>query len=258
MPKSRMHAAALKRGGWAVVALVLSAAAYAQSGSVSRAINEQSATEQAAQQAQQAVDRLDDETRRAVAEYRATIQETESLKRYNEQLALQLNSQLEEMKRMGEQLQEIETTSREIVPLLQKMLTTLDEFVKLDVPFLPEERAKRLGGLKEMMARADVSIAEKYRRIVEAYQIEMEYGRTIEAYQGRIGERTVEFLRVGRVALMYQTLDGKETGYWDASAKAWQQDSSYRDAMRKGLKVAKKEGAPNLLIAPVAAPQEAK
>ena len=259
MSKSLWRAASVTRGGWVAAAALLSTAAvYAQSTGVGRAISEQTATEQAAQAAQQTVDKLDDETRQAVAEYRSTIQETDSLRRYNEQLALQLNSQLEEMKRMAQQLQDIETTSREIVPLLQKMLTTLDEFVKLDVPFLPEERSKRLGGLKEMMARADVSIAEKYRRIVEAYQIEMEYGRTIEAYQGKTGERTVEFLRVGRIALMYQTLDGKETGYWDATAKAWQEDNGYRDAMRKGLKVAKKEGAPNLLIAPVAAAQEAK
>ena len=71
-----------------------------------------------------------------------------------------------------------------------------------------------------MMSRADVTISEKYRRILEAYQVELDYGRTLEAYEGKLGSgddaRTVQFLRVGRVALLYQTLDGKETGYWDA------------------------------------------
>lgn len=259
MSESLFRTAMLKRSGWAVAGLLASTAAFAQStATTTRAVNEQVGTEQAAQSAQAEVDKLDDQTRSAVAEYRAVIQETESLKRYNEQLALQLNSQQAEMTAMGKQLEEIENTSREIVPLLQKMLATLDEFVKLDVPFLPDERAKRVNGLKDMMARADVSIAEKYRRIVEAYQVEMEYGRTIEAYQGKIEDRTVEFLRVGRVALMYQTLDGKETGYWDAAAKAWVEDDDYRDAMRRGLKVAKKEGAPNLMIAPVPAPKETK
>ncbi len=259
MSESLFRTAMLKRSGWAVAGLLASSVAFAQStATATRAVNEQVGAEQAAQAAQGEVDKLDDQTRSSVAEYRAVIQETESLKRYNEQLALQLNSQQTEMKAMGDQLLEIETTSREIVPLLQKMLATMDEFVKLDVPFLPDERSKRVNGLKDMMARADVSIAEKYRRIVEAYQVEMEYGRTIEAYEGKLDDRTVEFLRVGRVSLMYQTLDGKETGYWDASAKAWVEDGAYRDAMRRGLKVAKKEGAPNLMIAPVAAPKETK
>ena len=87
---------------------------------------------------------------------------------------------------------------------MQKMLDTLEQFVALDVPFLLEERSEpRRELLEEMMARADVTLSEKYRRIVEAYQVEMDYGRTIEAYEGKLGDgddaRTVQFLRVGRV-----------------------------------------------------------
>ena len=83
------------------------------------------------------------------------------------------------------------------------------------------------------MDRADVTISEKYRRIVEAYQVEMDYGRTIEAYEGELASeggdpRTVQFLRVGRVTLLYQTLDGRETGYWDADRKAWVVDDRLR------------------------------
>ncbi len=107
-----------------------------------------------------------------------------------------------------------------------------------------------------MMTRADVSVSEKYRRIVEAYQIEIEYGRTIEAYQGKVGDKTVDFLRAGRVALMYQTLDGSETGFWDADAKNWKQDGSYEDAIKSGLKVAKKQAAPDFIRLPVHAPKQ--
>jgi len=259
MFESLFRAAARQRCGWAAAGLMISAVAAAQStATVDRAVNEQVGTEEAAQQTQGRIEQLDDQTRQAVAEYRAVIQETDSLRRYNEQLQATLKSQIEEMETMQRQLGEIETTAREIVPLLQKMLNTLEEFVKLDLPFLPEERAQRIADLKDMMTRADVSIAEKFRRIVEAYQIEMEYGRTLEAYQGKIGERTVEFLRAGRASLMYQTLDGSESGYWDAERKDWVSDNDYADAVTAGLKIAKKQAAPDLLFVPVSAPKEAK
>jgi hypothetical protein len=129
--------------------------------------------------------------------------------------------------------------------------------VELDLPFLQGERRKRVASLKETLGRADVSISEKYRRIFEAYQIENDYGRTLEAYQGEIAgadARTVRFLRVGRVTLLYQTLDGEETGYWDAHQKAWVRDDSYRRAVVKGFEVADKVGAPDLITAPIPAP----
>ncbi len=259
MSQSLFQAVARGRSGWALAGLLLTSLAHAQStGTASAAIKQQVATEQSAQQAQSSIDKLDDQTRQAVAEYRAVVSETASLRRYNEQLEKTIASQTEEMAGMQEQLGQIETTAREILPYLQRMLGTLGEFVKLDMPFLPEERAERIATLKDMMARADVSIAEKFRRIVEAYQVEMEYGRTLEAYQGKVGEKTVDFLRAGRVSLMYQTLDGAETGYWDVDSKSWAQDNSYEDAVRAGLKIAKKQAAPDLLTVPVHAPKEAK
>jgi hypothetical protein len=219
-----------------------------------------SVTESADSQAR--VNGLDDDTQKLLAEYRQVTAKTEGMKIYNEQVAVQIPSQTKEMESLQGQLQEIETTQREVLPMMQKMLDTLEQFVELDVPFLTEERRKRITGLKEMMLRADVTISEKYRRIVEAYQIEMEYGRTLEAYEARLGEdeqaRTVQFLKVGRIVLMYQTLDRKETGYWDADKKQWVVDNDYRHAFAENLAVAKKQGAPNLLIVPVPAPKQGK
>jgi hypothetical protein len=225
---------------------------------VQTTVGEQAAANRAAAASQSRVNQLDDETQTLLGDYRATLRETESLRRYNEQLELQIRSQEEEVASIQRQIQEIERTNREIYPLMQRMVETLEQFVNLDLPFLPGERKQRIATLKEIMNRADVSTAEKYRRVLEAYSVEMEYGRTLEAYQGKLGEgdtaRTVDFLRVGRIALLYQTLDGRETGYWDATAKAWQQDDDYDDAVTQGLKVARKQVAPNLIIAPVPAP----
>ena len=134
--------------------------------------------------------------------------------------------------------------------------------MELDVPFLLEERKNRVAMLEQAMTRADVTLSEKYRRIIEAYQIEMDYGRTLEAYEGALGEgddaRTVLFLRVGRVALLYQTLDGKETGYWDPDGKRWVVANEYRHGFKEGIAVAKKLRAPEMLIVPVPAPKKAQ
>jgi hypothetical protein len=240
----------------AMVSLLHAGVASTQTERVNNVINEQVKAEEAARASQKRVEQLDEETTKMLADYRQMLAESTSLKSYNEQLAVQVKSQDDQVKEMTQQIEQIATTSREVLPMMDKMLATLDQFVQLDVPFLLEERTRRVAQLKEMMARADVSTSEKYRRIVEAYQIEMEYGRTIESYQGKVGEKTVDFLRAGRVALMYQTLDGKETGYWDANEKAWKQDSEYGDALRAGLKVAKKQSAPDFITVAVRAPKE--
>jgi hypothetical protein len=141
-----------------------------------------------------------------------------------------------------------------------KMVEVLEQFVELDTPFLPEERNSRVAQLKEMMDRADVNLSEKYRRILEAYQVETEYGRTLEAYQGELDtedrNRTVDFLRVGRVGLYYRTLDQMEAGMWDQETQSWQQLP--RDSVQsviQGLKVARKQLPPDLLTLPVKTPE---
>lgn len=220
----------------------------------------QAAADKDAKASQERIDKMYDETQDMGAKYRRMLTDAESLETYNEHLAQQVKAQTKEIASINDQLTAIETTNREVYPLMQKMVETLEQFVALDVPFLIDERIKRINTLKELMARADVSVSEKYRRVLEAYQIEMEYGRTLEAYEGKIGEggaaKAVEFVRLGRISLMYQTLDGKETGYWDADKKSWVQDAGYTHAVREALRVAKKQGAPDLLFVPVPAPKE--
>jgi len=224
------------------------------------AAGEQTAANAEAGASQERVNQLDDETQRLLVRYRTAVGEAESIKGYSDQLRLQIQSQEEDIASIERQLAEVETTAREVMPLTQKMLDTLAEFVELDMPILIEERRKRIAGLRNIMNRADVSLSEKYRRVVEAYQIEMEYGRTLETYDGEIGEgddaRTVQFLRIGRVALMYQTLGGDETGYWDANSRSWVVDNDYRQAFKRGLGVAKKQTAPDVIVAPIPAPKE--
>jgi hypothetical protein len=221
----------------------------------------QTQANQAAIDSQDKVDRLDDATQRLLGTYREIVQQTDSLRVYAEQLDRMLDSQRQEMTSLEEQLQEIEVTRRDILPLLVRMLERLEQFVALDLPFLPEERQARLTSLRTWLDQSDLTIAEKYRRIMEAYQVEMEYGRTIEAYRGGLTiddrERTVDFLRVGRLALLYQSLDGQEVGQWNHAARQWEPlPQTYRSAVTRGLLVAQQQATPQLLNLPIPAPDK--
>ena len=186
-------------------------------------------------------------------EYRDTLRDTDSLKLYIEQLKAQLNSQQSDMAIIRKETADVARTNIEIQPMMQDMLSTLDKFVQLDIPFLIDERRERVKHLNDMMPRADVSVAEKFRRIVEAYQIEIDYGRSVDCYTGSLKDKDVNFLRIGRVGLLYQTPDGKETGYWDRDKKDWVEDDSFADGVKEGIKVAKKQTSPNLLVVPIQA-----
>ena len=214
-------------------------------------------------EAQEQVDDLSDETDKLHTRYRAALRQIESLRTYNHQMEKLVESQKAEMSSLEQQLDQIELVSRDVTPLMLRMIDALWEFVALDLPFLEEERAERIAKLQAMMNRADVTESEKYRRIMEAYQIENEYGRTIEAYRSTLeqGDRnlTVDFLRVGRIALVYQTLDGSQAGVWNQAARSWEPlDRSYRTAIRQGLRIARKQAAPDLIGLPLPPPREAE
>jgi len=167
------------------------------------------------------------------------------------------------MQALSDSIANIALIERQIVPLMIRMLDALEGFVALDTPFLIKERTERLGRLREMMERSDVAAAEKLRRVIEGYQIENDYGRTIEAYKGSTEvngrELEVDFLRIGRVALLYQTVGGATTGVWDQTTRVFIElpPETYKAQVAEGLKIARKQIAPDMLIVPVAAPTRA-
>jgi chromosome segregation ATPase len=245
-----------------MVALVPAALAAPAGAQLQEALTAQVGVDRDAARAQQELNEIRERTQDAAGRFAQAMADAESLERFNAQLQEQVDSQEEEMASIERQLLEIETTNREVQPLMQQMVDTLARFVELDVPFLIDERTARVQSLKDIMARADVTISEKYRRILEAYQIELEYGQTLSAYEGPLGTgadaRTVEFAQLGRVSLMYRTLDGSETGYWDANQKTWVVDPSYAEAVEEAIRVARGDGAADLLTVPVPAPQEVR
>jgi hypothetical protein len=208
---------------------------------------------------QKKIDVLSDETESLFSRYSSALKQIDAINVYNQQMEELLSSQQDELDSLRDQLDRVEIVTRDVTPLMLRMIGALEAFVELDIPFLIDERTGRVNELRKLMSRSDVTNSEKYRRIMEAYQIENEYGRTIEAYRATLtrggSEVTVDFLRFGRIALLYQSLDESETGVWDQDTRSWREldSSEYRTAIRQGLRIARKQSAPDLIQLPLPA-----
>jgi hypothetical protein len=180
---------------------------------------------------------------------------------YNTFLQLQITNLRKQLTELRESIDQVQVVERQILPLLGRMIEGLEQFVELDVPFLLDERREKVADLKTLMERADVTAAEKFRKVMERWEIENDFGRSIENYKATLEingtDREVDFLRVGRVALLYQTPDGELNGAWDQRARQWVAlGSEHRNKIRQGLRMAQKQVAPNLLLLPISAPEE--
>jgi len=188
--------------------------------------------------------------------YARTLAEAEITARYNVQIEQQLASQRAEIAALEQQLAGIDATAVDVQSILQRMFDELVAFVADDVPFFKEERDQRIERLRELMSNVETTTSEKFRRLMEAYQIEMEYGRTMSAYRQTLADgREAEMVRLGRVTLLYRTVEGEETGYWDNERKEWVAAPEAASAINEALAIAKEERAPDLIIVPVPAPQ---
>ncbi|RDH83634.1 MAG: hypothetical protein DIZ78_14115 [endosymbiont of Escarpia spicata] len=228
--------------------------------SFNAAFSEQQRAVSEAIDSQKRVEQLDDESRNLLENYRQVTAELERLEQYNEHRQRFIASQDEELHRLAEQLLSIDNTRREIEPLMGRMLEVLDRFVELDTPFLPDERAKRIAQLQDLEGQSDTTLPERYRRLLEAYQVETEYGRTIESYRGKLeldGEpRLVTFLRLGRVALYYLTLDGKAAGIWNRALTRWEPlGLEHNLKIDRALQIAEKRLPPDLMPLPLSVPE---
>ncbi len=246
-------------GSMAVV-FVLCGAGLVMGQDVDGALNAARSMDDAARRSQANIDGTVDATRSLERQYSAVMKEVEGLEVYNALLQKQLDSQAQEMADLNNSIDQVSVIERQVTPLMLKMIEGLEQFVELDVPFLIEERRNRVAFLGTLLERSDVTVAEKFRRLLEAYEIENDYGRTIEAYKGSLeldgAVREVDFLRIGRTALLYQTVDAEIFGMWDKSQGAWVSlPAEYRNQIRSGIKMARKQVAPNLLILPIGAPE---
>lgn len=209
-----------------------------------------------AQASQQAIDRMAGDTVNLQLEYQKELKLLDDLRTYNRKLAVQVEHQAVQMASIEKATQEVTVTQRRIQPLAERMLDTLEQFVKLDLPFHDRERQQRISAIRAGFDNPDLSPAEKFRQVLDAYKIENAYGSKIEAYADTFRldgqDREVDVLRVGRLALMYQTADARHAGVWDRTKKSWVElPAEYRGPLAEGIRMARRQAPTGLLVVPV-------
>lgn len=214
-----------------------------------------------AQQSQQKIDNLSDQTTELFQTFKQVNKQVEGLRVYNAQLEAQVAHQQKTMADLEASIENAAIMERQITPLTLKMIDSLDQFVNLDLPFLLDERKQRVTRLRENLNRSDLSAAEKFRQVLEAYKIESEYGTRIDSYTDMVNvsgrDREVNILRVGRIALLYQTANQQYSGVWNRNTKQWQllDGSDEQKALAKGIRMANKQVAVDMLELPISAPE---
>ena len=202
---------------------------------------------------QDRIDATERQTDRIINEYKAVSKQVEGLKLYNEQKRIQIAAQLELMDKLDDQLVQVVVMQRQIPPLAQRMLESLESFISLDTPFRIEERQNRIDLVRSSLAKPKVTASEQVRQVLEAYNIEAEYGRKIDTYESTLEDGTVvNILVIGRIGMFYQTKDEQSSGRWNNATGTWDElPGSYRKPIRDGIRMAKKLAPTDMLMMPV-------
>ena len=233
---------------------VLASVAVAQTDPVGKALDATVDANRAARASQDRIDKLDDATRSMLERYRSASWQAQQLTVYANQLGELVSAQDAEKASLLRQIDQMERTERELLPLMLRMVEGLEKFVALDLPFLATERRERVESLKKLMGDPSANNAEKFKRILEAWQIEAEYGRSLGSERADVDGRSVDVLRVGRTALFYLAADGGSAGRWDADSGKWQElPHKHVSEVRRGLRMARDISAPDLLRLPMPA-----
>ena len=199
------------------------------------------------------IDQTERQTDKIVNEFKVVSKQVEGLKLYNAQKRIQIQAQLDLMDKLDEQLVQVVVMQRQIPPLAQRMLESLETFINLDTPFRIKERINRIDLERSSLAKPKVTASEQVRQVLEAYNIEAEYGRKIDTYESSLLDGTVvNILVIGRIGMFYQTKDEQSSGRWNNDTESWDElPGSYRKPIRDGIRMAKKLAPTDMLLMPI-------
>ena len=245
----------------AAAAVVVAGSVFAQSASVDDVLQADLRRIELAQESQERINQVVEGTRDLADDYRSVTKEIDGLKVYNRLMTAQTNGQQATLDDIALSLDQVDSINRQIFPLMERMIDGLEQSIALDIPFLMDERSKRVVDLKDIMERSDVSVAEKFRKVMEAYQIEMDYGTSSEWYREELNvdgaTREYNMLRVGRIGLYFQSDDTNITGWYNPDSGQYELlGNDHRNEIRKGMRIARQLIAPELILIPLPAAED--
>ena len=241
-----------------VSALALASTSLAFAGPLEQVQTEERSIHVAAAKSQEKINGLFEQSQELLIDYRAVIDQTENLKIYNDYLARLVADQQRVIDSLQRQIDSIEETKQNIVPLMGRMIDSLEKFINLDVPINKKERLDRVERLRDVMGNSSVTVSEQFRQVLDAYSIENEYGNRIQSYEGNIqvaGESvSVEFFNLGRTALLALTLDQQAAWAWDNDKREWEKlGGEYLDSVIQATRMAQGLVPEDLIKLPIKA-----
>ena len=125
---------------------------------------------------QEEITRLQNDASSAFEEFKRANDNLESLLVLNAGYRKQISIQEDQIATLDESIASVQEVTQGIPLLMEKMLSSLEQFIELDYPFHVDERAARLVFARDAIDNPDVSIAEKFRQVLVMYQTETSYG----------------------------------------------------------------------------------
>jgi len=208
------------------------------------------------QQTQQRADDWEEQRIKLVAELERLQLQQQQLSTEKKQLNEKIggcNTAIGELQRAIVQSQLL---TAQMEPFLHQTLQLLRSQVEEDLPFLQHERQQRLQQLEVSLADDNLAVGEKFRRLMEALRVEVEYGRNIEVTQRTVvvagNEVLMNQLRLGRLALFAQSLDSQRSMIYDMATQSWSSlDSAYNGEISKAMEMGLKRRPVDLLTLPI-------
>lgn len=214
-------------------------------------------TQLMAEQSQAKVSQLADEQRKLLADYQRFENQADYQQAYNDELRQKIVAQQENLSQLRDEINTLALTKQQLLPLLRKMTQSLEAFIKVDLPFQRQARLESIAQLKAFLNEPEASVADKFRRVFEQYQTENDANYQLASGQTEIVTTSgqamrVALLRVGRIALYYQSLDQSSQAIWDPAQQDWRAlDTSYARAITQGIRIALDQATPELLELPL-------
>ncbi|MEO1040460.1 MAG: DUF3450 domain-containing protein [Pseudomonadota bacterium] len=240
-----------------VAALATAGAAYGQQ-QLDQALQIARQSTQEGARTQEQIDDIADQASNLERQYIAQQEVIEGQRVFVEQQRVFLQSQENELRELNSQLERVGSIERDLTPMILEMFVRLQDFVEQDLPFQLEARRDRLANIEETLGNAQVPPAEKYRLILNAYEIESASGRSLRSYSEEVirdgDPQEARILQVGRVALIRRFPDGSMEMQTKANPEWRSVPGSFSSSVQRALRIADEVTTPEVFVAPLPGP----